>query len=132
MTKDRLSQLAWLKLEIEELANRIRKIEGALSGRTSRIDCMPWLGGAKDFVGDLVPELSSLTDKLEDRRKRAMEEFSDLQAFINQIDDSQVRLIFSMRYLYGYSWHQVAWRLGGNTADSVRMVHNRYLARFEE
>ena len=131
MTKERLSQLIWLKLEIEELSNRVRKIENALSGRTSRIDSMPWLGGAKDIVGDLIPELSTLTDKLLQSRKRAMEEFAVLQTFIDQIDDSQVRLIFTMRYLDGYSWHQVAWRLGGNTADSVRMVHNRYLARLE-
>ena len=131
MTKERLSQLIWLKLEIEELSNRVRKIENALSGRTSRIDSMPWLGGAKDLVGDLIPELGALTDKLLESRKRAMAEFSVLQTFIDQIDDSQVRLIFTMRYLDGYSWHQVAWRLGGNTADSVRMVHNRYLARLE-
>ena len=129
MTKERLSQLSWLKLEIEELSARARKIEGALSGRTSRIDSMPWLGGSKDIVGDLMPELSGLMDKLLHCRKRAMDEFTVLQAFISQIDDSQVRLIFTMRYLDGYSWHQVAWRLGGNTADSVRMIHNRYLAR---
>ena len=131
MTKERLSQLIWLKLEIEELSNRVRKIESALSGRTSRIDSMPWLGGPKDIVGELIPELGALTDKLLKSRKRAMEEFAVLQTFIDQIDDSQVRLIFTMRYLHGYSWHQVAWRLGGNTADSVRMVHNRYLARLD-
>lgn len=132
MTKERLSQLSWLKLEIEELSTRARKIESALSGRTSRIDSMPWLGGTKDIVGDLMPELSSLMDKLLHCRKRAMDEFTILQTFINQIDDSQVRLIFTMRYLDGYSWHKVAWRLGGNTADSVRMVHNRYLARLDQ
>jgi len=132
MTKERLSQLSWLKLEIEELSTRARKIEGALSGRTSRIDSMPWLGGSKDIVGDLMPELSGLMDKLLHCRKRAMDEFADLHAFISQIDDSQVRLIFTMRYLDNYSWHQVAWRLGGNTADSVRMIHNRYLARLEQ
>jgi len=132
MTKENLSQLCWLKLEIEELSTRIHKIEQALSGRTSRIDSMPWLGSAKDFIGDLTPELCDLKDKLQKNRLRAMAEFSKLQAFIETIDDSQVRLIFTMRYLDGKSWHQVAWRLGGNTADSVRMVHNRYLARLAE
>ena len=132
MTKERLSQLSWLKLEIEELSTRAHKIESALSGRTSRIDSMPWLGGTKDLVGDLLPELTDLADKLQNCRKRALDEFTTLQAFISQIDDSQVRLIFTMRYLDSYSWHQVAWRLGGNTADSVRMIHNRYLARLDE
>ena len=132
MTKESLSQLCWLKLEVEELSTRIRKIEHALSGRTSRIDSMPWLGNnPKDTLGDLMPELCDLKDKLQQSRARAMTEFSKLQAFIETIDDSQVRLIFTMRYLDNLSWHQVAWRLGGNTADSVRMIHNRYLVRLE-
>jgi len=132
MTKERLSQLAWLKLEIEELANRVRRIESALSGRASRIDGMPWLGGTRDFMGDLAPQLCDLKDQLTNRRSAAMSEYTELQTFIAEIDDSQVRLIFTLRYMDGLSWHQVAWRLGGNTSDSVRMAHNRYLARLDE
>ena len=129
MTKGSLSQLSWLKVEIDDLTHRIRRIESALSGRVSRIDGMPWLGGQKDLVGDLVPELADLKVKLEKSRERAMTECLNLQDFIAEIDDSQIRQIFTLRYLDSLSWHQVAWKLGGNTADSVRMVHNRYLAR---
>ena len=132
MTKERLSQLSWLKLEIEELTGRIRRIEHALSGRAARIDGMSWLGGQKDMVGNLVPQLSDLRDQLLESRSSAMAECVQLQAFIAQIEDSQIRLIFTLRYIDSLSWHQVAWRLGGNTADSVRMVHNRYLARLPE
>jgi len=131
MTKDRLNQLSWLKLEIEDITNRIRRIENALSGRTARIDGMSWLGGMKDFVGDLVPQLSDLRSSLAESRSRAVLECGELHAFIADIDDSQVRLIFTLRYMDGLSWHQVAWRLGGNTADSVRMAHNRYLAKLD-
>jgi len=131
MTKERLSQLSWLKLEIEELTNRIRRMESALSGRTSRIDGMSWLGSTKDFVGDRAAELCDMKDELAKLRSAAMTELTALQSFIGEIDDSQVRLIFTLRYVDGHSWHQVAWRLGGNTSDSVRMAHNRYLARLE-
>ena len=129
MTKERLNQLGWLKLEIEELTNRIRRIDSALSGRASRIDGMSWLGGAKDFVGDLASQLCDLKDQLIESKRTALEECQELQTFIAGIDDSQVRLIFTLRYIDGYSWHQVAWRLGGNTSDSARMTHNRYLSR---
>ena len=132
MTKEKLSQLSWLKLEIGELSGRIRRIESALSGRTSRIDGMSWLGGPKDFAADLTPQLCDLRDQLDGIRNAAMDKYAELQAFIAQIDDSQTRLIFTLRYVEGLSWHKVAWRLGGNTSDSVRMAHNRYLARLED
>jgi len=131
MTKERLNQLSWLKTEIEVLTNRIRKIENALSGRTSRVDGMSWLGGQRDLVGDLVPQLSDLRDQLSASRNTAMAECTQLQQFIAGISDSHIRLIFILRYMDGLNWHQVAWRLGGNTPDSVRMIHNRYLARHQ-
>jgi len=131
MTKEQLSQLSWLRLEIEDLTNRIRRIESALSGKTSRIEGMPWLGGGRDFLGDLAPQLCDLKSQLTKSKHTAMAEYASLQTFIERIDDSQVRLIFTLRYLDGLSWHQVAWRLGGNTSDSVRMTHNRYLAKLE-
>ncbi|MCL2842987.1 MAG: hypothetical protein FWE28_05895 [Oscillospiraceae bacterium] len=132
MTKERLSQFCWLKLEIQELTGRIRKIEHALSGKASRIDGMRWLGPGGDLLGDLVPQLTDLKDQLAQSRTQAMAEWSGLQSFIDSIDDSQIRLIFTLRYQDDLSWHQVAWRLGGNTADSVRMIHNRYLAKLPE
>ena len=131
MTKKRLCQLGWLKLEIDELSNRIHRIESALSGRTSRVDGMSWMGGSKDFLGDLAPQLCDLRDQLNKLRHNAMESYAELQTFIAQIDDSQTRLIFTLRYVDSLSWHQVAWRLGGNTSDSVRMTHNRYLERLD-
>jgi len=131
MTKERLCQLSWLKLEIDELSSRIRRIESAISGRTSRIDGMSWLGSPKDFLGDMAPQLCDLKDQLSKLRHNAMASYTELQAFITQIDDSQTRLIFTLRYVDSLSWHQVAWRLGGNTSDSVRMTHNRYLARLD-
>jgi len=132
MTKERLSQFCWLKLEIKELTGRIRKIEHTLSGKAARMDGMRWLGPGGDLLGDLVPQLTDLKDQLDRSRRQAMAEWSGLQAFIDTIEDSQIRLIFMLRYQDDLSWHQVAWRLGGNTPDSVRMIHNRYLAKLPE
>ncbi|MCL2588464.1 MAG: hypothetical protein FWD84_03545 [Oscillospiraceae bacterium] len=129
MTKERLGQLSWLKLEIEELTSRIRRMESALSGRATRIDGMSWLGRAKEFTNDLAPQLCDLKDQLTLIRESALSEYTVLQAFIAEIEDSQTRLIFTLRYVNGLSWHQVAWKLGGNTSDSVRMIHNRYLVK---
>lgn len=129
MTKEQLCQLGWLKTEIEDLSYRIRRIENALAGKTLRIDGMSWLGNSRHFSEELAPQLCDLKEKLEEKKRIAVAEYMKIQAFIADIEESYIRLIFTMRYLDGLSWHQVAWRIGGNTADSVRMMHNRYLAR---
>lgn len=50
--------------------------------------------------------------------------------FINGIDDKFIQRIFVMRYLFDRSWQDIASEIGGgNTEDSVRMMHIRYLER---
>ena len=66
------------------------------------------------------------------RVKRKLTSLMDLveeaNEYINGIDDSLIRQILSLRYVNGLTWEQVAAHIGGgNTADSVRMMHNRYL-----
>lgn len=57
-------------------------------------------------------------------------ELNRLNRFINTIDDSQMRMIFSLRYINGLNWLQIAFSIGGgNTADSVRKAHDRFLVR---
>ena len=49
---------------------------------------------------------------------------------IYAVKDSQVRLILLLRYVDGMSWRNIAVRVeGGNTSDSVRMIHNRFLSK---
>ena len=52
---------------------------------------------------------------------------------MEEIEDPLMRLVITYRYLYGYSWTQIAMKLGGgNTPDGVRMAHNRFLKRYEQ
>lgn len=52
---------------------------------------------------------------------------------IMQIDDAFLRQIFMYRHIDLLSWAAVAVRIGGdNTPDSVRMAHDRYIARLKE
>ena len=52
----------------------------------------------------------------------------EIEEYINTIDDSLTRQILSLRYVNGLTWEQVAASIGGgNTADSVRKVAERFL-----
>lgn len=128
MTREKLGQLSWLRLEMEDLENRIIKLEEIATGRTSYIDGMPWLNGKRDMSGDILAQIVDLRELYKERKASVLKELKEMEWFISQITDSQMRLLFTLRYIDNLSWHQVAWKIGGNnTADSVRMVHNRYL-----
>lgn len=61
---------------------------------------------------------------------------SEIEKFIDGIDNSFTRRIFEYRYIKGErkpSWRRVAAMMGGdNTADGVRMAQMRYLERTKE
>lgn len=129
MTKAELQQLYWLRIEVEELSLRIRQLESALTGGISKLDGMPRAPGISDRIGDFMPEIIRLKTEAKKRMEESVAQVEKIETFINSIEDAQIRTVFRLRYVNCLSWQQVAVRLGGNTADSVRMMHNRYLQR---
>lgn len=66
-----------------------------------------------------IPYLTAVEDEVE---------LAYLRGYIAKIDDALTRRIFELRYIDGCSCVQVARRIGGgNTAESVRKRHNRYI-----
>ncbi len=49
------------------------------------------------------------------------------EEYIRGIEDWQTKKMFELRFIDGFSWIQVAHKVGGNTADSCRMKVKRYL-----
>ena len=61
---------------------------------------------------------------------RAEIKYIQLMNYIDGIDDPLMRQIMKYRHVYGLSWVKVAMQIGGdNTADSVRMAHERFLKK---
>lgn len=64
------------------------------------------------------------------RMNELQSKYDTICAEIYAVKDSQVRLILLLRYVDGMSWRKIAARVGGgNTSDSVRMIHNRFLSK---
>lgn len=64
------------------------------------------------------------------RMNELQSKYDTICAEIYAVKDSQVRLILLLRYVDGMSWRNIAARVGGgNTSDSVRMIHNRFLSK---
>lgn len=128
MTNQELSQLYYLKKEIAQQKQRLEELKAASTNITPQITGMPHGSGVSDKVSRYAAEMADLQSLIELNVQKCWYELNRLNRYIADCDDSLVRQILSMRYINGLSWTQVALQIGGgNTPDSVRMLHNRYL-----
>lgn len=100
MNRDTLKQITHLLAEIHEEERR-KEIYGAWS--------------LFDDDGDTV--------------KKNAEKIKDIWAWIHNISDTVTRRAFSLRYLDGLSWCNVAVRMGYTSPDTPRKICERYLSR---
>jgi len=79
-------------------------------------------------IKDYNRKVRRLQKKFNERIEKLTALVEEVNDYVESIDDSLIRQIIILRYIDGYTWEQVAAHIGGNnTADSVRMMHNRFL-----
>lgn len=131
--KEELGKLCYRRKEVEELERRLRELQSRATGCVRRLTGLPGSGFPADSTGEYAAALLALKEELAGKREACLREIEALDAFVEEIEDPLMRLVIIYRYLYGYSWTQIAMKLGGgNTPDGVRMAHNRFLKRYEQ
>ena len=89
---------------------------------------MPHAPGYSDKLGELVPAMLDLSDAIASLEDLKAQRETEISAFIQSIPDYRTRIIFSLRYLQGFTWKQVTAAIGGyHSVDSVKAVCYRYL-----
>lgn len=130
MTKNELSQLYYLNREIEEIQKRIDELETAATSCTARLTGMPHASGVYDKIGKYAAEIVDLKSLLDLNLKKCFYELNRLNRYINSVNNSEMRLILSLRYINGLEWDQVAASISPYASgDSVRKAHDRFLRR---
>ena len=130
MTLQELSQLYWLNREIEKDISRLEELKDrAYSLSASKITGMPRGGNiAGSAIDRNAAEIADLEAIISAKITQCMHERNRLERYIADIPDSLTRMIFTLRFINGLSWLQVAFSIGGaNTEDSVRMMCKRYI-----
>lgn len=128
MTKKELSQLYWLNREIDDNKKRLAELEDAAIDTSSKITGLPHVSGIADKTA-IAAEIADVKAIIKEKTDISVVEYNRLNRYIASVDDSLMRQILTYRYINGLSWEQVAEHIGGgNTEDSVRMAHNRYLS----
>ena len=131
MTKKELSQLYWLNREIEEEKRKLRELEAASTSSTAKITGLPHVSGAHDKIGDMAILIAEQWDLIDLKVRQSVIEYNRLNRYIAGVEDAQMRMILSLRYVNGLSWQQVAFAIGETDESYPRRKHNDFLKKSE-
>ena len=131
MTKKELSQLYWLNREIEEEKRKLRELEAAATSNAATITGLPHVSGAHDKIGDMAILIAEQRDLIDLKVRQSVIEYNRLNRYIAGVEDAQMRMILSLRYVNGMSWQQVAFAIGENDESYPRRKHNEFLRKSE-
>ena len=125
MTRRELSQLYYLRREINSDRERLAKLEAAATS-TSPSNGGGGGSGTPTDRTSLAVEIADET--IYDKICREEKELLRLMNYISGVEDSLTRQILTARFVDNMSWTAVAIRVGGgNTATTVRQRCNRFL-----
>ena len=133
MTLKELSQLYYLNREIEMDQRRLEELRIKADGPSaSRLSDMPRNPGTENKMERYVAEMVDLTVIIHAKQQQCIHERNRLERYIGDIDDSLTRMIFTLRFINGFSWLAVADHIGGkNTDKTVSKMCYRYLEKRE-
>lgn len=133
MTLKELSQLYYLNREIEMDQRRLEELRArSESPGSPRFDGMPRVKSNVSKVERYAEDIADLEAIIAAKQQQCIHERNRLERYINDIDDSRLRMIFKLRFVNGFQWPQVAAHIGGNnTAKSVSKACYRYLDETE-
>lgn len=143
LEKQLLKQILDIRKEIMDLEKSIisteKKIEtlkksevcDTVTGSRSDLTIGPIKirGNPQKDYGRRLRELQKKKTLMEDKKTELLQAEREAEEYIQSIQDSSLRRIMRYRYMDGMGWQQVAVRMGKRyTADSCRMMHNRFMS----
>ncbi len=131
MTKKELSQLYYLKKEIRQQQKRLQELETAATSCTSKITGMPHGMGINDKISKYAAQIADLKGLLDLNLKKCFYELNRINRFIESVEDSEMRLILTLRYIQNLSWQKVAFAIGEYDEQYPRRRHNTFLKRYK-
>ena len=127
LTRKELSQLYWLKKEIERERRRVEELEALATGCTAGTSGMPGSGALSDKTA-IAGQIADCKTLIETKRRELVAEYNRLIHYIKDVDDAYIRNILKYRYIECLTWRQVAASMG-STPDAVRMAHHRFFRK---
>lgn len=129
MDKNKLAQYRILKLEIDDLEEKLSNIENKFvmdKVQASAIE-YPYNPYSLKIFGI---EEDAYTEKLKLRLRRRIRKCKsvrlEIEDYIDSIQDARIRYIFTKRYIDGWTWIKISMRLGSTNEAYARILHDRF------
>jgi hypothetical protein len=134
MTLKELSQLYYLNREIETDRARLEVLRATVSGPSgSNLSGMPKSPAYENRLERCIAEIADLEAIISAKVMQCTHERCRLERYIADIPDSLTRQIFTLRFVNGLNWRQVAAQIGGyNTAKNLSNICYRYIEKTED
>ncbi|HCD91362.1 MAG TPA: hypothetical protein DEQ52_06705 [Ruminococcaceae bacterium] len=131
MTLKELSQLYYLDREIELDRERLAELRAnLLCPRSPNYDGMPRNPNPEPALARCIAEITDLEAIIQAKIEQRIYERARLERYISDIPDSLTRQIFTLRFIEGLTWEDVADKVGGhNTGYSVKKICYRFIAK---
>ena len=121
-----LNRLYWLKIEIKQIENQIKELS-VLKG--SSINGMPTAKGEPSSpVEQYVLKAERLTEKLNKKRDELVAETERIEAYIESINDVEVRTIARARFIDNEDYEKIGEKVHMHRTTVARTL-NRYIER---
>lgn len=127
MTRRELSQLYYLRREINSDRERLAKLEAAATSASPSNGGGRGSGTPTDRTS-LAVEIAALKELIYEKICREEKELLRLMNYISGVEDSLTRQILTARFVDNLNWVAIAVRVGGgNTPEMVRKRCYRFL-----
>ena len=130
MDKEQLLQYRILKLEIEDLEDKLQNVKTKLvmdKVQASAIEYPYNLYSLKICGLEEDAYTQKLQLMLRRRIRKCKKARLEIEEYIDGIKDSRMRYIFTKRYIDGWTWVKISMRLGSTNEAYARLLHDRFL-----
>lgn len=125
MRREELSNLRWIGKEIELQTMFLEEIRTKAEGSGRLFDGLPKGQKDNDRIAHYISRIADLSKTIEESRAAYIKEEHRLKRFIEELESSEMRLIFQLRHMQGMSWEQIGNAMGYD-GSTVRKKHERF------
>lgn len=129
MDKNKLAQYRVLKLEIDDLEEKLSNIENKFVMDKVQASAIEYPYNPYSLKISGIEE-DAYTEKLKLKLRRRIRKCKsvrlEIEDYIDSIQDARIRYIFTKRYIDGWTWIKISMRLGSTNEAYARILHDRF------